>query len=300
MILAYGIHAPRNRREPLESPQLENLQKMTRNKLLDIEIAEVGEEEIDAHFHLLPDSYFVNTSKEEIALHVRMINRLLYEINHADSVGSLKPIIEWTPDIENGLSEVNVVTWDRAGLFHKLSGALNVAGYNILGARAISRTDNIAIDTFFVQEREDGHRPNSETVFADALNAALISNNDLYPKILDIFRSQSSRNSKVGENQIAHSFHPKVEIYQALSGKNAIIETQAPDTPGLLYQIAHKLHQKGYDITSANISTKQGIAIDTIHFRSALPNRILTREELLTLNKQIAQTVAETCPFLKG
>ena len=81
---------------------------MTRNKLLDI--AEVGEEEIDAHFHLLPDSYFVNTAKNEIVRHVRMINRLLYEINHADSVGSLKPIIEWTPDIENGLSEVNVVT----------------------------------------------------------------------------------------------------------------------------------------------------------------------------------------------
>ena len=124
---------------------------MTRNNLLDIEIAEVGEEEIDAHFHLLPDSYFVNTAKDEIALHVRMINRLLYEINHADSVGSLKPIIEWTPDIENGISEVNVVTWDRAGLFHKLSGALNLAGYNILEAKAISRSDNIAIDTFTPQ-----------------------------------------------------------------------------------------------------------------------------------------------------
>ncbi len=271
---------------------------MTRNKLLDINIAEVGEEEIDAHFHLLPESYFVNTSKEEIALHVRMINRLLYEINHADSVGSLKPIIEWSPNIENGLSEVNVVTWDRAGLFHKLSGALNVAGYNILGARAISRSDNIAIDTFYVQEKEYGHQANSETAFADALCAALVSNNDLYPRILDIFRSQSSQ-SKATENQFAHSFHPKVEIYQSLSSKNAIIEAQAPDTPGLLYQIAHQLHQKGYDITSANISTKQGIAIDTINFRPALPKRNLTREELLLLNKQIEQTVANTCPFLK-
>lgn len=272
---------------------------MTRNKLLDIDIAEVGEEEIDAHFHLLPDSYFVNTSKEEIALHVRMINRLLYEINHADSVGSLKPIIEWTPDIKKGLSEVNVVTWDRAGLFHKLSGALNIAGYNIIGAKAISRSDNIAIDTFYVQEREFGHLPNSETVFADALSNALISNEDLYPRILEIFHSQSSNYLKTAENPIAHSFHPRVEIYQALSHKNAIIETQTPDTPGLLYQIAHQLHLKGYDITSATISTKQGIAIDTINFRPSLPNRTLDREALLELNKEINQTVTNTCPFLR-
>lgn len=272
---------------------------MTRYKLLDIDIAEVGEEEIDAHFHLLPDSYFVNTSKEEIALHVRMINRLLYEINHADSVGSLKPIIEWTPDIESGLSEVNVVTWDRSGLFHKLSGALNVAGYNILGARAISRSDNIAIDTFYVQERESGHLPNSETVFADALSAALVSNEDLYPKILDKFKSQSSRFSRVIDNPIAHSFHPKVEIYQALTYKSAIIETQAPDTPGLLYQIAYQLHRKGYDITTASISTKQGIAIDSINFRPTLPKRTLTREELLELTKKITQTVVSICPSLE-
>ncbi len=271
---------------------------MTRNNLLDIEIAEVGEEEIDAHFHLLPDSYFVNTSKEEIALHVRMINRLLYEINHADSVGSLKPIIEWTPDIEKGLSEVNVVTWDRAGLFHKLSGALNVAGYNILEAKAISRSDNIAIDTFYVQEKEHGHTIDSETVFAVALSNALISNEDLYPKILDKFLRHKSSHLKAAKNSIAFSFHPKVEIYQALSRKTAIIETQAPDTPGLLYQIAYQLHLKGYDITSASISTKQGIAIDTINFRSAMPNQTMSREELEELNLEVSQTVTDTCPFL--
>ena len=271
---------------------------MTRNKLLDIEIAEVGEEEIDAHFHLLPDSYFIDTAKDEIVRHVRMINRLLYEINHADSVRSLKPIIEWTPEIKNGLSEVNVVTWDRAGLFHKLSGTLNIAGYNILEAKAISRSDNIAIDTFYVQEKAYGQSIDSETVFAEALSNVLISNEDLYPKILDKFLRHKDSHSKATHNPIAFSFHPKVEIYQALSCKNAIIETQAPDTPGLLYQIAHQLHLKGYDITTASISTKQGIAIDTINFRSAIPNQTMNREELEELNKEVTQTVTDTCPFL--
>ena len=46
----------------------------------------------------------------------------------------------------------NVVTWDRAGLFYKLAGAFSVAGLSILGAKVISRTDHIAIDTFYVVE----------------------------------------------------------------------------------------------------------------------------------------------------
>lgn len=71
---------------------------------------------------------------------------------------------------------------------------------------------------------------------------------------------------------IAFSFNPKVEIYRALSRKTAIIEAKAPDTPGLLYQIAHQLHRKGYDITSASISTQQGISVDTINIRRAIPN----------------------------
>ncbi len=272
---------------------------MTRNKLVDIDLPEVGEEEIDAHFHLLPDSYFVNTPNEEIALHVRMINRLLYEINHADSIGSLKPIIEWSPDVEAGVSAVNVVTWDRAGLFHKLAGALNIAGYNIIGATAMSRTDNIAIDTFYVEEREGRHVACSESVFQETLSQALVSNNDLYPIIKDKFLTQYRKRPVAPDNPIAHSFHSKVEIYQALSLKNAILEYQAPDTPGLLYQVAHELHRHGFDITTANVTTKQGIAIDTLNFRSVVPNRVIERETLQALWTHIRNTLQSLNPYAK-
>ena len=167
-------------------------------------------------------------------------------------------------------------------------------------AKAISRSDNIAIDTFYVQEKEYGHTIDSETVFAEALSNALISNEDLYPKISDKFLRHKGSHSKATHNPIAFSFHPKVEIYQALSRKTAIIETQAPDTPGLLYQIAYQLHRKGYDITSASISTQQGIAIDTINFRRAIPNQTMSREELEELSRKVTQTVTDTCPFLKS
>ncbi len=270
---------------------------MTRNKFLDIKIAEVGEEEIDAHFHLLPDSYFVNTSKDEITQHVKMINKLLYEINQAESIGSLKPVVEWNSEPEQDLAIVNVVTWDRAGLFHKLAGALNIAGYNILSAEAISRNDNIAIDTFYVRQSDSIFSNNPESVFEENLSEALVSNENLYPKIQDTFRSQYSKFALVKDNPIAHSYHPQVNVYQELSLKQAIVETQAPDTPGLLYQIAHQLHSSGFDITTANISTNQGIAIDSLNFRSATPNRVIEREELTVLRDGIRKTLQDINPF---
>lgn len=285
-----------NQRGFYDSPPTVN-QKMTRNELLNITIAEVGEEEIDAHFHLLPDCYFVSTPKDEIELHVRMINQLLHEINHAESIGTLKPIIKWVPNPEESLTTVNVVTWDRAGLFHKLAGALNIAGYNILGATAIARSDNIAIDTFFVQEDESGHSIHSKSIFEEILGNTLISNEDLYPRIHDLFHFQYSSLSKIKGNPIAQSFHPKIEIYQELSLKSAILKTQAPDTPGLLYKIARQLHTSGYDIISASISTKQGIAINTLNFRSATPNKSVEREALVETSDQILQAITQINPF---
>lgn len=270
---------------------------MTRNKLLSIDVKDVSEEEIDAHFHLLPDSYFVTTSDQEIERHLRMVNRLLYEINRSSSIGSLKPIIEWSPDIETGISAVTVVTWDRAGLFHKLAGALNIAGYNILGATAMSRSDNIAIDTFHVAEKGPRHMADSERVFEESLSNTLQANENLYPKIKDIFSFQNSNLPREPQNAIAHAFHTKAEIYPSLSNKSAIIETQAPDTPGLLYQIAHVLHEQGFDITTANITTKQGFAIDSLNFKSAIPNRVLERQKLLELQVQIEKLLRDVNPF---
>ena len=40
-----------------------------------------------------------------------------FQIQNADSVGSLSPIIDWRDDEALDMSVINIVTWDRAGLF---------------------------------------------------------------------------------------------------------------------------------------------------------------------------------------
>ena len=130
----------------------EEKRKMTQQELIARRIPGISDDEIAAHFNLLPDRYFILTDGSEITLHIQMVNKLLKSISATDSVGSLRPVVDWKDDLNRSLTVVNVVTWDRAGLFYKLAGAFSVAGLNILGAKVISRTDHIAIDTFYVVE----------------------------------------------------------------------------------------------------------------------------------------------------
>src|SRR5690606_23484289 len=105
--------------------------QMIHQELISQKIPGISPDEITAHFNLLPDRYFMHTSSKEISLHISMVNQLLRSINAADSVGSLRPVIEWKDDLNRSLTVVHVVTWDRAGLFYKLAGALSVAGLSI-------------------------------------------------------------------------------------------------------------------------------------------------------------------------
>lgn len=275
--------------------QYEEHKRMTQHKLLSMDIEGVSPEEVDAHFKLLPDRYFINTSQDEIIKHIQMVSQLIKEITTANSLGALKPVIDWKHDLNRSLTVVNIVTWDRAGLFYNLAGALNIAGYSILSAKAISRDDHIAIDTFYVTE--SGRGPSNETkakeAFADAVKDALVSNENLYPRILEIVRKEAADIfSKNDDNPLAESFEPQVDVYHELSLQRTILEVQAPDHLGLLYQIAQQISQHGFDITFARINTERGIAIDTLYLSEVDPSEESDGEKLMELRDNLTKALS--------
>src|SRR2546423_12628486 len=200
-------------------------------------------------------------------------SKLLPSITTADSVGSLKPVIDWKDDLNRSLTVVNVVTWDRAGLFYKLAGAFSVAGLSILGAKVISRTDHIAIDTFYVVEPGRGPVQNAiaQEKFAKTIEEALVNNKDLLPEIgAQAKKIAATRYLSTTSGETLHSsFPPTVDVYHELSMQRTIVEIQARDQIGLLYRLAKTIYDHGFDITFARIGTERGIAIDTFYIESA-------------------------------
>ena len=260
--------------------------KMIHEDMLKLELPGIAKDEVDAHFNLLPDRYFLNTNQEEIVLHLNMVNQLLETITSTDSIGSLRPVVEWRDDVNRSLTEVHIITWDRAGLFYKLAGAFNAAGLTILSSKVVSRTDHIAIDTFYV--REPGHGTVQDEKlrarFDATLEQALMHNADLLPQIMEQAQKQAdARRYKrdSGRAEIVQATFPaRVDVYHELSMERTIVEVQAPDAMGLLFRCARAISEHEFDITFARIGTERHMAIDTFyivdvsHAEVSDPNRL--------------------------
>ena len=273
---------------------------MTQQDLIAQRIPGISDDEIAAHFSLLPDRYFIHTEGSEIALHIQMVNKLFTSIAAADSVGTLRPVIEWKDDLNRSLTVVNVVTWDRAGLFYKLAGALSVAGLSILGAKVISRTDHIAIDTFYVVEPGRGvvQSAAAQEIFAKTIESALVSNKDLYPDIVaQAKKIAATRYLSTTNGEALHSsFPPTVEVYHELSMERTIVEIQARDQIGLLYRLAKTVSDHGFDTTFARIGTERGVAIDTFYIERGDHAAVENPERLHALRDALAEVIAAPAP----
>ena len=260
---------------------------MLHKEILDRQIEGVSAEEIEAHFSLLPERYFINTDSEEIELHLRMVNQLLTQIQTAESVGALAPIIHWRDDINMGMTIVNIVTWDRAGLFYKLAGALSLAGVNIISTKAISRTDHITIDTFYIIDADGGPVSDRKTrsVFEGHLRDALIEGKELMPAISELEAKANKPKKKL--DMLPAPFPPSVDVYHELSLKRTIIEVQATDRIGLLYRLSRLIFTKGFDITFARVATERGVAMDTFYIENANSKEATSTRNLLELREEL-------------
>ncbi|MFW5874470.1 MAG: [protein-PII] uridylyltransferase [Verrucomicrobiota bacterium] len=269
---------------------------MLHHQILERAIQGVSREEVDAHFRLLPERYFINTSRHEIELHLRMVNTLLTQIQNAESMGALEPVVDWRDDIDLGMTVINVVTWDRAGLFYKLAGALTLAGVTIASTKAISRTDHITIDTFHVIDPEGGvvSNPKAQTIFKERLHEALIQGKDHSTAVAEFEGRYKSKLDR--KDMLPAPFPPSVDVYHELSLKRTIIEVQANDRIGLLYHLARLITQKGFDISFARVATERGVAMDTFYIENVNSKESTRTSNLLELREELDAVVRDEIP----
>jgi len=266
-----------------------------KQSIIDAGVDGIPDEEVSVHFEKLPDRYFINTEKDEIILHIRMIHRLFREFVEAESMDSLAPVIDLREDSDDHFITVNVVTWDRPGLFHKLAGALNVAGYSIHKVKAASRDDDIAIDTFLVAENHTKMRTvgDATMIFEECVKDALIREIDLYPLLHNIIEKANNNILHKVENPLAESFPTQVSAYNDSELERTILEIQTSDSLGLLYSISKCVFEHGLAIVFARINTERDIAIDTFYIEPIDSNEVPNKEQLESLEKRILKVIAK-------
>ena len=260
------------------------------NRILEQSIEDITQEEIRAHFNLLPEHYFTNISMHNVELHIRMVNQFMAQTRKAASVEMLAPVIEWHDDVDLNTTVVHVATWNRAGLFYKLAGALTLAGVNITSTKAFSREDHISIDTFYITDPEGGivTNPTAHETFKAHCEESLVYGKRLTGEI-ERLEATVKNQKKLKEETLPATVPTRVKVYYEPSLDKKIVEVTTNDRIGLLYNIARQIYANGFDITFARIATERRIAMDTLYI-----------ERINTLESTSDKELSELCDKIKN
>ena len=218
-------------------------------------------DEIEAQFELMPESYFRAVQPIDVVDDLKLIRRFLRNVS-SDSEHPLAPAINWQPSPERGHTIAGVCTWDRHRLLAKIAGSFSVVPLNILSADVFTRSDHVVLDIFRVcdtQGQAVTDRRDLDLV-EKTLRSALEDEQFDFGPLLEKARLQSRRRP-------AHEieFPTRIAIDNKAHSTYTLIQIEAADRLGLLYDILSCLDREGVSIALSRISTQAGAAIDTFY-----------------------------------
>ena len=217
-------------------------------------------DEIEAHFEFMPDHYFRATDVPEIIEHLKLFRSFLENVSDSGE-SPLAAAIKWKIMPEQGHSVVTFCTWERERLLAKVAGSFSVVPLNILSADVFPRGDNVVLSIFRVcdtKARPVTHRRDFELV-EQTLRRALEDESFDFLPLIEKAKRQSRRLAPGIE------FPTRIAIDNKTHPTYTLIEIQAPDRIGLLYDVLSCLDRENILIPLSRINTQAGAAIDTLY-----------------------------------
>ena len=261
-----------------------------RDSFKDLEVRGVSKESILEHLDQVPVRYFSHTGREEVALHIDMVDQ--YSKNGKDKN---LPIVSWRNDLRRTLTVVDVVITDRPGLFEKITGALAVTGLNILGARAVTRQDDLAIDVFYVEGENGGivEDPTIREFFENTLTN-FITDQDCPEQQISAHRKKKEKSKTFStSDKFGATIPPQVDVYRDISLGRTIVEVRAADRIGLLHLLSKHIADAGFNILFARIATEQGIATDIFNIEPLDKGSVPAPRAFLDLREKLGEALHE-------
>jgi [protein-PII] uridylyltransferase len=226
--------------------------------------------EIDAHFEFMPDNYFRGSDVQEIVEHLQLFRLFLENVSNPPQDGfaaanrgefPLGPAIKWKSLPEQGHSVVTFCTWERERLLAKVAGSFSVVPLNILSADIFPRGDNVVLAVFRVcdTKAQPVTHQRDFALVEQTLRRALEDESFDFLPLIEKAKRQSHRLAPAIE------FPTRIIIDNKTHPVYALIEIQAPDRLGLLYDLLTCLDRENLLVPLSRINTQAGAAIDTLY-----------------------------------
>ena len=248
------------------------------------------EDEVEAHFHCMPEAYFQAFDQVAISAHLRLFRSFFETRMDSDALG-LAPAVRWIPHPDRGHSELWVCTWDRKNLLAKIAGSLAAAHLNILSADIFTRSDDLVLDIFRVcntRFEAVSDRRDVELVERTLLAALAQEEFDFAP----LLAKARTRHPIQLHQEL--EFPTRIVIDSETHPFYTLIDVQTPDRLGLLYNILRGFSEAGLNIALSRIATEKGAAMDTFYVTNREGRKLRDRAAIVRLQKILQKVTRET------
>ena len=234
---------------------------------------------MEAHVARFYRPYWLSVDRETQARHARLMR-------DADSAEKTLAVATHI-DTFRAVTTVTVYTTDHPGLFALIAGAIAVSGASIVDAKVHTTSDGMAIDTFWIQadDRTAFDKPDRLKRLSQNIEKALLER-------MDVDRLLAQRTSSLPSRTSVFVVPPRVLIDNKASSLHTVIEINARDRPGLLYDVTRALSRLGLSIASAHITTYGERAVDVFYVKDVFGLKIDHETKLERIRAELMPVLA--------
>ncbi len=224
--------------------------------------------------------YWLGLDTETQARHANLIR-------DADATGQHLAIGTYVDDFA-AVTELSVYATDHPGLFSRLAGAIALVGASIVDARIHTSSDGMAIDTFWLQDSErrpfvgGGKRKNLRTAIEEVLGGQR--------RLADTL---AERPSRLPSRARVFTIQPRVLIDNNASNVYTVVEINALNRDGLLYDVTRAISGAGVSIASAQITTYGERAVDVFYVKDVFGLKITHDSKIEKIRSAILAALHE-------
>ncbi|HTQ45106.1 MAG TPA: [protein-PII] uridylyltransferase [Polyangiaceae bacterium] len=240
-----------------------------------------GEKELTAFLASMPERYLLANAPESIATHARV----------AAARGERSATVQRVPSRHPEAAELCVVAADRPGLLASIAAAITANRLEVLAAQVYSREaarGAEAVDLFWVRDREGGTAGVEQAMSRLARDLEEVCAGRVRPE--ELLASRVGGTSPWRERP-SPAVLTEVQVDGRASPRHTVVEVFAKDRPGLLYTVAHGLHELGLSIALSKINTEGTRVADVFYVNELDGSRVLPGARYAAIHDALVRAV---------
>ncbi len=225
----------------------------------------LGRAAVEDWCQLFPNNYFLSTSPEFIAEHLKILRDFANKTH----------VLRVRQDTFREYTELIICTHDVHGLFSMITGVMAANGVNILGAQINTLRNGVALDILQVTGPVGG-------LITDEAKLARIESDiaDVLSGRVKVQSLVSKRKPSILDSKARPMVKTTVEIDNEVSEAYTVLDIHTQNRIGLLYDITSTLAALGLYIYVAKIATKGDQAADIFYVKDIFGQKIFFKDRL--------------------